>query len=206
MYCDLRQLIDRPAPRGIFNWAKEVKNILYDCGFYAEWESQVIINVDVFLNNIHKRLVDIALQEMYTYFRNSSKYALYPLYKKDFSMTPYLLILKNIRLRNIIVRFRLSSHNLNIELGRHHAIPRHERICKVCNLGLIEDEHHFLLVCPYYKNLRATHLPTFYSQNCSFHHFNILMSSYDPTLIYAISIFLKLALEKRKLFFEYVDL
>ena len=30
-------------------------------------------------------------------------------------------------------------------------IPRHERICTACNIGSIENEHHFLLECNSYK-------------------------------------------------------
>jgi hypothetical protein len=40
--------------------------------------------------------------------------------------------------RNILIRFRISAHNLDIEKGRHQNIPLNERICKLCKLE-IED-------------------------------------------------------------------
>ena len=48
---------------------------------------------------------------------------------------------------------RISAHNLTVEKGRYTGIPRHDRICKVCNTGSIENGQHFLLECPAYKLL-----------------------------------------------------
>ena len=51
-------------------------------------------------------------------------------------------------------RFRLSSHNLEIETGRYNNIARENRICKFCNQNAIETEYHFLLCCSAYDQLR----------------------------------------------------
>jgi hypothetical protein len=37
-----------------------------------------------------------------------------------------------------------------IELGRYENIQREDRICKVCQSGKIETEHHFLTSCEAY--------------------------------------------------------
>lgn len=61
----------------------------------------------------------------------------------------------NDNLRRIITRWRLSSHHLAIETGRHQRpiIPRYERLCKICLI--VEDETHVLLLCPIYTNIRS---------------------------------------------------
>jgi len=46
-----------------------------------------------------------------------------------------------------INQFRLSSHELLIETGRHQNIPRAYRICQHCNMNIIEHGYNFLLVC-----------------------------------------------------------
>ena len=46
---------------------------------------------------------------------------------------------------------RTSSHNLEIERGRHKFKPREERLCKC---GNIEDGEHVLIYCNYYLFLR----------------------------------------------------
>lgn len=50
-----------------------------------------------------------------------------------------------------------------IERGRHLKIPRDLRYCPYCvkqGLSIVEDEMHFLLVCPLYKLLRQTYFPS----------------------------------------------
>jgi len=48
----------------------------------------------------------------------------------------------------------LGSHKLEIESGRFHNIPRENRLCKLCQQGVVESEFHFLLCCNRYHTLR----------------------------------------------------
>ena len=47
------------------------------------------------------------------------------------------------------------DHALLIEVGRHRGLQVEQRLCKMCHLNLVEDEFHFLMICPAYDNLRA---------------------------------------------------
>ena len=47
-----------------------------------------------------------------------------------------------------ILRFRMGSHLLPIEQGRHLRLPRHRRVCGLCHTGALGDERHMLLECP----------------------------------------------------------
>ena len=49
-----------------------------------------------------------------------------------------------------MIKFRTSSHNLEIEKGRHSKpkIAIEKRLCRVCSV--IENEMHFLLHCKLY--------------------------------------------------------
>ena len=49
-----------------------------------------------------------------------------------------------------------------IEEGRYRGVERNERVCPFCTMNVVEDEYHFLLVCPMYRELRKTYLPRFY--------------------------------------------
>ena len=69
----------------------------------------------------------------------------YILFKNNFAFE-YYLDLDNFN-RNILIRFRISAHTLEIEKGRHQNRPLNERICKLCKLEIV-DEIHFLLQCP----------------------------------------------------------
>ena len=67
----------------------------------------------------------------------------------------YLMEIKNISHRKAVSRFRLSNHSLMIEKGRHSRprTERSERKCFVCK-NEIEDETHFLITCPLYRENR----------------------------------------------------
>ena len=56
--------------------------------------------------------------------------------------------------RMIVTRWRLSCHNLYVETGRYKTpkVERHQRLCKMC--GVLEDEHHALLVCHAHYGIR----------------------------------------------------
>ena len=70
------------------------------------------------------------------------------------------LFLKNIALS----QFRLSSHDLEIERGRYADVDRDARICHFCNNNQIENEYHFLLICPLYRGLRKLYMKHNYYQ------------------------------------------
>jgi hypothetical protein len=69
------------------------------------------------------------------------------------SLKKYLLILNEDE-RRVLIKFRVSAHNLEIEKGRYIGVKTEDRICKLCNTG-VEDETHFLLQCPVLENKRT---------------------------------------------------
>ncbi len=69
----------------------------------------------------------------------------------------YLSRVDNAQLRRSLARFCCANHKLQIELGRQVKpvkVPVQQRYCKLCDLGAVEDEDHFLLVCPAYQSVR----------------------------------------------------
>ena len=57
-----------------------------------------------------------------------------------------------------ILRFRMGSHLLPIEQGRHLRLPRHRRVCRLCHTGALGDERHMPLECPALADLSASPL------------------------------------------------
>ena len=58
----------------------------------------------------------------------------------------------------IITKFSVSSHQLLIEKERYYNTERSERKCKMSDYLDIEDEFHFILKCPLYKDLRCIYI------------------------------------------------
>ncbi len=88
----------------------------------------------------------------YLGLNNSAQYGY-----KEYGYKEYLSRVDNAHLRRSLARFRCVSHKLQIELGRQVKpvkVPVQQRYCELCNLGAVEDEDHFLLVCPAYQSVR----------------------------------------------------
>jgi hypothetical protein len=82
---------------------------------------------------------------------------LFRTYSPTYMFCLLLSIVPCYKLRRSLARFRCANHKLQIELGRQVMpvkVPVQQRYCKLCNLGAIEDEDHFLLVCPAYQSVR----------------------------------------------------
>ncbi len=68
----------------------------------------------------------------------------------------YLSRVNNAHLRRSLARFRCANHKLQIELGKQVKpvkVPVQQCYCKLCNLGAVEDEDYFLLVCHAYQSV-----------------------------------------------------
>ena len=109
-----------------------------------------------------QRIYDQHLQQHFGEIQASSKFVSYVLFKNSFLFEHYLTCVSNSKYRQAPCKLRCSDHKLAIEVGRRHGIPRIERICTKCNMNAVEDEYHFVLVCPFYRQLRLEILPKYY--------------------------------------------
>ena len=78
---------------------------------------------------------------------SSSKLRTYALFKKYFCVEPYILHIRGNHIIRAMARYRMSSHDLNIERGRFNnpISPKNQQICTRCELNEIDNEIHFLL-------------------------------------------------------------
>lgn len=144
------------------NWRCQVKKLLLSSGFGDVWLNQRVNNEKVFLHIFKQRLIDNFIQLRNEFFEGSSKCYLYKFLIDSFTLQHYLTkSIPDIYLR-LISKFRLSSHQLRLEQGRYQNIPREHRICLHCNQNLVEDEFHFILICPLYVNLRKKFIKRYY--------------------------------------------
>ena len=59
---------------------------------------------------------------------------------------------------SVMSQFRCGLLPLRIETRRFVGERMGDRLCRFCDLNLVEDEKHFLFVCPSYVNLRDSNL------------------------------------------------
>ena len=77
----------------------------------------------------------------------NKKLCLYANIKRQFRLEPYLNNVTNVKHRVSICKFRTSSHNLPIEVGRYNGLEQNERFCKMCTQNEIGTELHVLFNC-----------------------------------------------------------
>ena len=126
----------------------------------------------------------------------------YKTFKTTFCFEPYLTFNLPKKTYTNIARFRVSSHNLRIETGRHESpkLPADERICHKCDGNEVEDEQHSLLICKY-NEVPRSHLlneiihffPNFHSLSKT-QQFQAIMASKEFDVIKSVGNFLNAVL------------
>jgi len=141
------------------SWTNNVHNLLRELGLHYMIDKNIVSRLD--LNLIIQRIHDQYIQTWFSELDQSPKLLTYRLFKTSFCYEPYVSRTNNYTVRTCLSRFRCSSHELCIEEGRYHNIARELRLCKYCTMNMIENEYPFLLVCPFYQNLRRNVYPIF---------------------------------------------
>ena len=122
----------------------------------------------------------------------------YKLFKTSYRLEPYLNLNLSRKTYSNIARFRLSSHNLKIETGRHNKpkTPVEERICDKCSSNNVEDEIHCLLTCDDNANPRVELMDKISNLIPNFNNldkgsqFKSIMEDKRPAVIQALGSFL----------------
>ena len=102
------------------------------------------------LNDIVQRIKDQYIQNWFSQLDNYAKLGTYRTFKSTFEPEKYITCLNNRCHFYSLARFRCSAHKLVIEEGIHRNQERNNKICQQCNLHMIENECHCLLICPSY--------------------------------------------------------
>jgi hypothetical protein len=87
--------------------------------------------------------------------QHGRKLRTYRKFKYQFGRESYLDVIVNTKWRLALTKFRVSAHRLMIELGRRTRTAVEQRLCPKCSLSQVEDEWHFLSVCPLYSEPRS---------------------------------------------------
>jgi hypothetical protein len=181
--------------RLINSWTIKLKTMLSDLGFAYLWNLR---NISVYhIKSVIQRIYDHYLQSWCSDVSTFSKLESYRIYKLDFRSENYLNCVNNTKYRNSLSRFRCSAHKLAIEEGRFRNIPRESRLCNKCSYNQIENEYHFLLICPFYRELRKQFIPRYYFSWPNMNKFKDLMQTSNKKHINNLAKFVHLAMDTR---------
>ena len=156
------------------------------------------VNIKLFPKLFKQRAIDNYRQIWYTSIENSSVLDVYKNCKESFSYECYLDILPK-SLRFHVTRIRISAHTLRIQTGRYgqNRIPRNERYCTFCNSLDLEDEYHFILICPCFIDNRKKYIKSYYYNRPSMYKFIELISSNNKIVLVSLARYIKESLKIR---------
>ena len=177
------------------NWAFQVKKILDSLGLSHLWRLEP--ETEISYEAIKMRIFDQYNQTLTMEINNSSRLRLYSKYKENNEQETYLNLIKNKTYMQTLSRFRLSSRQLEIETGRHIGSDRDQRLCRKCNMRMIEDEYHFLLTCPLYNDLRTKYFSRYFCHWPNMTKFKLLMSSKSKYTLLKLSKYIYFAQKRR---------
>ena len=181
------------------SWVCQVKLILATVGFGDIWINQGVHggNENGFLNCFLQRLVDINKQNWLSGISDLARVPLYKNFKKANYFETYLSKINYRSYQVLFTKLRCGLLDLTIHSGRINKVQRHNRLCTFCNLGQIEDEFHFLFICPIYAELRNLYIPKLFTRNPTVVRFCSFLKTDNPLVLKHICIFVEKALEMR---------
>ena len=140
------------------NWAGQIKSLLDSIGMSYIWYNQNVNNINSFICEASCKIKDISKQNNTLLIERSTKCQFYKHITDTFCLQNYLTKSLTYKVKTAICKLRCSAHKLSIEQGRYMSVERNQRLCLMCNLSDIEDEFHFILKCPIYKDLRKKYI------------------------------------------------
>ena len=162
------------------------------------WLNQSVGDVKLFLYIVKQRLKDTFIQNWNARLYDSSR----ALFYRNFNIFCYKKYLDHVtteKFRFALTRLRLSSHRLEVEVGRWakpNAIAFENRLCSTCEK--LEDEFHFILECTRYIDLRNSLIPKYFRSRPNMYKLIELFSSDSKNLLRKLSLYVFKAFKARE--------
>ena len=160
-----RRLLTHPRRK---NWCSYTRDCLERLGMLRLWGSEVLPGEWNII--LRERIRQLEEREWLESMENKPKLVTYRRWKTKLEREPYL-DLKDASARRALTELRSGTNKLRVDTGRWELYPselsgpeatgrrlhREERLCRQCFRD-VEDERHFLLECPEYKEVRKQFL------------------------------------------------
>ena len=114
--------------------------------------------------------------------------ALYRPIKDNPCTEKYLITMNSLAGRRVMARLWFGCLPLAVEVGRYTGTPYSERVCRLCDCGEVEDQHHFLIICHTFSSIRHNLFTHSLTLSSSFTH----LSSYDKCKFLSLSLILQM--------------
>ena len=141
-----------------FKWISKVESILHSLGYQNLWEMQKQYDSKL---PLYKNICSSVREALLSVWRNKvetgSRCTNYKLFKQTLKLEYYLSNVSP-QLRIIMSRFRCGYNRLPVNIFKQKNEIEVDKSCKLCELGVVGDEYHYLFKCPYFKAERILYL------------------------------------------------
>ena len=100
--------------------------------------------------------------------------------------------------RHANAHFRSVFHELEIEKGRYNNTPIADRLCKMCNLGQVENELHFIIICSMFNDPRRRYIAIDSITTPTLDNFYAVMSNRTEQVVKHLASYIYYVLQRRR--------
>ena len=106
-----------------------------------------------------------------------------------------------------LCRLKISAHSLRLQTGRfsNNRTPQNVRVCLLCNMNEVEDELHFMFICPKYSIVCRQYIDNYYFRSPSTYKLVELFIKKEKRIILDVAHYIEPALSVRFHFFFFVQ-
>ena len=141
-------------------FSSKVKLLFQKINFTHVWENEGTFKIKALMRAVWRKLkerfISFWQNNLFNddHNPNGNKIRTYRKIKDKYELEKYLLSDIDRHAVSTFAKLRISNSKLFIEAGRHYKIPLEQRMCRLCQVEL-EDENHFVLKCSKLAPARA---------------------------------------------------
>ncbi len=132
-------------------WSNSMKEVLYKLNMNDNFDNREPVSIYSICALLHEIVCKNGEGNIF----KIPKLRAYVTFNKHFEVEPYILSFMSRKRRSYPAQFRSGILPLQVEVGRWANKNLEERLCLVCNEGLVEDVQHFIFHCNYYNPKRC---------------------------------------------------
>ena len=149
----------RLAENGKKNWASSMKVYLNYLNSHLGFRPSITDKHFLqYYQDMATKLYKSEWRQQVNHIRDNSESGgrlnIYRNIKSDLVTESYVANEWSVSVRRVLAGLRAGCLPLGVETGRYTGIPYYQRTCRLCDLGEVEDQHHFLIISPTLKDLR----------------------------------------------------
>lgn len=134
-------------------WVTRLKTILCNLGFNEVWNQQSVGHERAFLVTLKERLIAQYNIDWWNAINSSDRFNVYFSFKTILCAEQYFEWVSVKCFRDALVKLRLGVLPINVNKFRF-SDNDNAKICQCCNRKVVEDEYHFVCICPLYAEYR----------------------------------------------------